>query len=904
VVAGQAVVQDFTLVEQAMSLDELVVTGTAGNARQREIGSAVSRLDSRELGAMKSAPSLAQALQGQVPGLMMSQSGPQGGSAPNIALRGRSSVSQGDEPLVYIDGVRMYARRAGTGGSGGGGMDFNPISHIKPEDIERIEVVRGPAATTLYGTEASGGVIQVFTRRGSSALPTQWSVGVTTGVNTLMWPGPSKDNNNPDGLGFMNCLNRVTATGQVFRDLTCPTDGDWVKLVLLQRYRLAVSGGAGDFTYAISGQVSDEGAPIDGSGNDFYEGVDRVGYTKDTGVRANFTLGLSPTIRAEWTSSLSLNTHRWVPVGSSSTTVWSAPMQRGARGAVQVSGEPATGLHFSQADPIDYRRQLMTGFTVSHLPSSKFDHRLSVGYDLNGLRGEHWYYVGHIMQATGLYQLTQWEARTTTFDYGANLRARLRDGEITSTTSAGFQAYRESTQNSQATVRDFPGPLVKPTLVSGATRLIGRDRALEVVNAGGYVQQVVVYKDYLFLTAGVRVDGNSAFGSGFGLQAYPKLSMSYVMSDMDFWPSTWFELFRLRGAVGEAGKAPGAFDAVRSWSSIVSGDLQAGFTPGALGNPDLGPERTREFEAGFDASLYGGRVTAEVTAFRQRTYDALVPVQAPPSLGFLSAQLTNVGTLENRGGEVSLGLGLMRREGFAWDVNLMMSLLESEAIDVGGQEIPYGFSQFSGSRGWVREGYPVPAIFGAKVVNAGEIADPIIEQDAYIGHAYPTHTFGFRTSMTVRNDVTVTAFGEYQGGSFLQNQTGQRMTLNETFSPCFPGLHAQQKLNQGDPSDWNRLPAEIRAKCSANSADQRPDRWYESNDFFRLRSVSLDYRLPASLLPGTNSASLTFSASNLLTLTDYWGTDPEAREGGAFPSIDYHSMPGYRTYTVSLNVTF
>jgi len=148
--AGQAVAQDFTLVEQAMTLDELVVTGTAGNARQREIGSAVSRLDASELGTMKTAPSLTQALQGQVPGLMMSQSGPQGGSAPNIALRGRSSVSQGDEPLVYVDGVRMYARRAATGGSGSGGMDFNPIAHIKPEDIERIEVVRGPAATTRF----------------------------------------------------------------------------------------------------------------------------------------------------------------------------------------------------------------------------------------------------------------------------------------------------------------------------------------------------------------------------------------------------------------------------------------------------------------------------------------------------------------------------------------------------------------------------------------------------------------------------------------------------------------------------------------------------------------------------------------------------------------------------------
>ena len=94
------------------------------------------------------------------------------------------------------------------------------------------------------------------------------------------------------------------------------------------------------------------------------------------------------------------------------------------------------------------------------------------------------------------------------------------------------------------------------------------------------------------------------------------------------------------------------------------------------------------------------------------------------------------------------------------------------------------------------------------------------------------------------------------------------------------------------------------AKCSAVADDQRPDRWYERNDFFRLRSVNLGYQLPAGLVPGTESASLTLSASNLMTVTDYWGNDPEARSGSDFPSIDYHSMPGYRTFTASLNVGF
>ena len=311
---------------------------------------------------------------------------------------------------------------------------------------------------------------------------------------------------------------------------------------------------------------------------------ERVGYSKDGGVRGNFTIDFAPTLRAEWTSSLSLITQKWAPMGSGSRSVFTAPMQRGFRGAVQVDGEPAAGLHFSQGNHIDKRRQVLMGFNMSHIPTSYFDHRLSVGYDLNVVEAAHFHKVGHVMRPTGQLNQIDFEARTTTFDYGANLRTSL-GGDISSTTSAGFQAYREFTRNTNFRVQDFPGPVAKPTLVAGALQTIRRDESLEVVNAGGYLQQVFGYKDYFFLTAGLRVDGNSAFGSGFGLQAYPKLSASYVVSDMAFWPSDWFESFKLRFAMGDAGKAPGG---VRRRSELVlhrlggrSGRVHAGGARGS-----------------------------------------------------------------------------------------------------------------------------------------------------------------------------------------------------------------------------------------------------------------------------------------------------------------------------------
>jgi outer membrane receptor protein involved in Fe transport len=136
--------------------------------------------------------------------------------------------------------------------------------------------------------------------------------------------------------------------------------------------------------------------------------------------------------------------------------------------------------------------------------------------------------------------------------------------------------------------------------------------------------------------------------NGLRPQAYPKLGLSYVLSDHDWWPADKIETLKLRGALGESGKAPGAFDAVRTWTPIAGDEAKPGFTPDQLGNPTLGPERTRELELGFEASAYSGRFGLDFTYFNTRTLDALIQVRYPPSQGFLSRQLENVGDSQQR----------------------------------------------------------------------------------------------------------------------------------------------------------------------------------------------------------------------------------------------------------------
>src|SRR5258705_6816061 len=173
---------------------------------------------------------------------------------------------------------------------------------------------------------------------------------------------------------------------------------------------------------------------------------------------------------------------------------------------------------------------------------------------------------------------------------------------------------------------------------------------------------------------------------------------------------------KLRAAIGESGKAPGAFDAVRTWDPIAADEGKPGFTRAQVGNPNLGPERTREIELGFDAGAFDDRLSFELTAFRARTLSALIGVTYPPSDGFTRTQLENVGTLENRGVEMQLSGDIIRRSAFEWSGRVSYTKMSNNADSLGGRIIGMGSSVY------VREGYPVPSYFGNKVTNPDAFA--------------------------------------------------------------------------------------------------------------------------------------------------------------------------------------
>ncbi len=907
VAAGQTATADFSLREAALSLDAVVVTGTAAETRQKEVGNATATIDAR---ALEVAPvtNTQEMIAGRAPGVTVLANGGQPGAGGTIRLRGTNSITQTNNPVVYVDGVRIYSEN--TRVVGNSRQSTLPINDIKAEDIERIEIVKGAAATTLYGTEASGGVIQIFTKKGTAGRP-QWTAEVGGGANFLGHVGPSSD---PTGMFLKECTgpNLVDAFGTPWTDPTCPASGSWLRTGAIQRYSLAVRGGAESVTYFVSANYNGE------------EGVIPTNRSRDGGFRGNFSFTPAKNLALALNSSYSKRLTNWLPDGNLANGFTLNVMRglnnnfKGGKGeCIDITIVCTTNRYILEQDITNDTDHFITGFTVNWNPTTALTQRFNIGWDYNNSDNKTHIPFGFLNLAKGSLSQANWTHTKLSFDYAGSFQSRLlRLANVASTFSWGGQVFDDRDRYTSVNGIDFSGP-GEPTLGSAARITLGTASRPRVVTAGMFLQEMIGWRDRLFVTGGLRIDGNSAFGEDFGLQTYPKISASYVVSDESFWPQRFLQTFKLRAALGESGKAPGAFDAIPTWDPVAGDDAQPAVSVAQRGNPKLGPERTRELELGFDASAFDNRLGLEFTAFRARTLDALIGVNYPPSQGFDQAQLENVGTLENEGIEAQLTAGLLRRDRVDWQARVNFTSIRSEAIDLGGLEIATGLGS------WVRQGHPVPTLFGARITNPDAFENPVTAPDQPMGPVYPTRIIGLGTTLTLWRDLTIDALGEFQAGAFLTNFIGYQNALRNVWQPCYA---TQQKLRQfyfgpdgrlasGDEvaTALDDVTARDRGRCALANAGPQPnsDYWISKTDFFKLRSVSASYNLPQRLTRG-RPTSITLAGRNLFKSTDYDGLDAESRDatdsaqGGGYVlgRREYYQLPPFRTVMLTVRSNF
>lgn len=899
VASGGAVQQDFAMETEGLALDGIVVTGTAGAARRREIGNTIAQLNIAQ-DVVEPPVNVDALLQARVPGMSVTQSSASVGGGAMIRLRGNVSMTQSNQPLVYVDGVRMrsegFAKNVPPiGYSGRSNNDVSsPLNSINPMDIERIEVIKGAAATTLYGTEASAGVIQVFTKRGTSGA-TRWTVQVEQGLarNLTFGPDPSlrPPSENPTSLSggrsdflFINpwlrghkpkCDDDIVVPGQpcddgLFSDLGAHQ----------QKYAANVGGGTENIRYFVSGSYEND------------DGVLPNDAEKKIILRSNFTFNPADQLQLQWNTSYT-NDQLAHTAGGNNAHGMTLNTFRRDRNYLNDESFNAIDPFLNQelTTQIDH---VVTGVTATYSPLSYFNNQFSVGFDLAQQDNRNLRPFGFIRAPTGILSTSRHEFSTLTVEYVGSFNVELT-GSLRSTLSFGGQSVTTRREQTIAYGDNFPGP--GDPDVDNAGNTLGFEDRERVVNAGLFVQNVFDISNKYFVTAGLRVDGNSAFGEDFGLQFYPKVSGSYVVSDEDFWNSGWGTL-KLRAAWGQAGRAPGAFDAVRTFSAAGWGGVPA-FLPSNVGNSEVGPETTSELEFGFEGSFLSDRLLANMTYFTRTTSDALFSVRQVPSLGFTTSQLANVGELANNGVELGLNYSIIRNDTWAWDVGANLSFTDSEIKSLGGSP------EFSiGGFGWVIEGQPAPVIRSDCVGNPDALADPEIEDDCIHGPNQAPVIMGFSTSFGLPWGVTLAARGEYQGGAYMLNGPQAAATRRSVrWAGCF------EAYNTWETQGYEALTAEERARCDIQ--------WYKSDfavqpaDFFKIRELSLHAPLPGGWAGamGASSASVTLSARNFFRWVDplMRTLDPEVGANVGFNtrvrSMTEH-VPPPAFYTFSMQVVF
>ncbi len=887
--AGGTVTVNFTLTPVAVALNQVVTTAT-GATQVRELGSSVQLVDTAQI-ARSAAVNPQQILAGSTPGVTVMSNSGQPGTGGTIQLRGANSISQGNAPLIYVDGVRVYSGNTPT--SGQGRQFENPFNDINPNDIARIEILEGPSATTLYGTQASNGVIEIFTKHGTTGQ--HWDATVSGGFNNMGHVGPASD---PTGLGFNECRgpNLVDGRGVQYMDVTCPKSGSWLHDGPVRSYGLNVRGGAGTVNYYVSGVANEQ------------YGVLPVGGNRDQELRANVGFFASPVWHFNVNSAI---THRRVTYFPDGNNAGGAELNisRRAGGGFRSSGcstDPKVVCLVNDSlftdNSTNTSDHFTTGGVLTFDPNDRFTNRLALGYDNTSADIVDIRPLGYIITPLGSYGETLWNEQFLSSDFSSTYHQPL-PWRLVASTSVGAQWFDDREHSTNLSSSQFAAPGT-PTLTSGSVRNINSVTETRVVNGGFFAQEELNWRDVLYVTAGLRADGNSAFGKSFGLQTYPKASLSYVVSDESFWHVPEVNSFKFRLGYGASGKAPGAFDAVRTWTPVAANYAQPAVATGSAGNPNLGPERTYELETGFDASALEDRLRVTYTYYSDRTEGALIPVQQAPSLGFSGSQLENVGVLRNHGNELQVSADLVRGDWGDFGARLNYSSVTSEAGYIGGLPITVDNVQ----RVSVVQGLPVPAYYGTKILNPNAFANPDTVQNANLGSVLPTQIISLDPTLTIGKNLTIDALGEWDLGGHNLNAVGYQNSASshQTWQPCYAAQAAMKAFAGGDASALNNVTALQRAKCTLTNSERDLSFWVESSSFFKLRSVSVTYALPPKLIFGWRSASLSLSGRNLLTRTKYDGTDPEVSDesDNQFGRRDYYNFPTSRTFLLTLRVGF
>ena len=911
VTAGGVATIEFQVSRDALRLDELVVTGTAGGTRARAIGNVVGRVEAVEIMEVAAVGTIQDLLGARESGLSFNRSSGNIGTGSEMRIRGVSSVTMGSQPLIYVDGIRVDNQTGGGPNLRDGGQ-VSSLDDFSPDEIESVEIIKGPAAATLYGTEASAGVIQIITKRGQRGA-TQFSMSIRQGATWLNdVSGKVGESFGRDASGNIISFNIYETEKAAGRN--------HFQTGQLQTYTLSMRGGTDRLRYFLSADYGDDA------------GIVSYNWKKQTNLRSNLTILPSDQVTVNVslgyiTGQTSFMQQRtaW---GMWEQFQWANPegQDRILRGFLRARPE-----EIADNRAIRDLNRFTGSATLTHVPRPWFTHRVIIGTDVLNEENSQLFPRRAVPEefgalALGNIEIDRPRREYQTLDYAASATYGGLPGlgeNVQFTSSFGLQYYARTEEIVSGIGQVFPAPQI--TTLSGAASTSAGQSFVENKSVGLYVQQEMGWNDRLFLTAAVRGDDNSAFGADFDAAIYPKFSGTWVLSEEDFWGGLddYVSSFRLRSAWGKAGRQPDTFAGVTLYAPEPGPGGQPSVTPDVLGNPDLGPEVSSEIEVGFDAAFLDERISAAFTYYNQQVKDALIDIPVPPTFGFPGAQTVNLGQLTNWGWELNMNGRILDRSSFSWDLGLGINSNENRIDDLGGNP----------ETNDLREGLNYPfqterIILSAELDATGNAINVMCDGGTGVlgldpggapepcsgaprirqgnGLALPKHEATLNTTITLFDNLRLYAMAEWRGEHW------RNLTDASCRHTCFQTSEAS--VRRDDPFMVAAITGRAQQTRLTNEFDA---------SFAKLREISLNYTLPTSLAAraGASRASINVAARNLWTIWQatytigdattpsgetYPGvpvTDPEARRAGSLTASN-SNVPPLTNFTVTMRVTF
>lgn len=951
---------DVTLAEENQTLDEVVVAAATLSGPRRQFGNAISTIKGQEL-SKTGTGGLLNALQGRVPGAQITQNSGDPAGGITIRLRGVKSLSGSSDPLYVIDGVIVsnasdnVSQLAAGGQIGEANGAQNRLADLNPNDIATINVVNGAAAAAQYGSRAANGVVLITTKRGTTGAP---RIAFTTSfnVNELRKNVPLGTLNKQFGFAGLRlhpiggvsaaqiAANPGVTTVGIVRDGA--TTQLATNLVDVTRYNyfdeifrtgtgtdntLSVSGGTNNSQYYVSfGYLKNEGII---KGTDFTRYNFRARLDQRLTNWAKLSAGLS--YSNSFSNEKANGNVFYSPMNSVSITNNIYDINQRDLSGNLLAVEPTRVNPLSTIEDMSFTQAVnrtISDLQLNLTPFKGFSVDWILGVDTYSQFGKN-YIRPYPYQATAGLPLERfpfgYAATATnqvllfnsdiTAGYERNLTNDLKLNLI-----GGFN-YQFSQQDFSRSEGQNLAPFIE-TVSGAASTTFQLGYGLDRFNLSGYFgQATVAYKNLAFLTGALRRDASSKFSPSETNQLYPKLSGSFVVSDMGFWRgagagfSNAFNGLKLRASYGESGNLSGIGSYSRFWQfqPIAFLGRNTIIPSSTLANPSVRPERMTELEYGADLSFLNDRLSLTFTGYNQQIKDLVVNRTLAPSTGGTGI-VNNVGTMENRGIELMLSGTPVKTSNFTWDASVIFNRNRNKILSLGSPRIE--IPTVSGAPVFLIEGQPASVFFEfpyARNPNGSLLLTP---------QGLPQRERGTQGAGA---DLSYTPGRTSEGqptGAFIRSIIGDpNPKWTGSFSSAFTYKRASVRFlldavqgNQvfnADKRTRENVGIGTLTEQEMNGTLQRgyifaigPIGEFRVDDgsFVKLRELAVSYQFP-TFVKGLSSLNLSLIGRNLISWDNYNGFDPETNSGGnsdRIRGVDFGNVPIPRTYQLQLSATF